>query len=79
MSKYNVVYFLTVNYAEGKGAIFLTKEESHQVLGGGHITLSEIDGWEEFYYTNKVRTRRFYDFSSYFKRNGRVSTTNKIT
>ena len=47
MSKYNFIYLLSVNYAEGKGTIFLTKEESHQVLGCSHIALSEIGEWVE--------------------------------
>ena len=69
MSKYNVLSLLSANYAEGKGAIFLTKEESHQVLGGGHIALSELEGWETYYediYTHKVRTRGFFDFQFTF-------------
>ena len=69
MSKYKFIYLLSVNYAEGKGAIFLTKEESHQVLGGGHIALSELEGWETYYediYTHKVRTRRFFHFQFTF-------------
>ena len=47
MSKYKFIYLLSVNYAEGKGVIFLTKEESHQVLGCSYIALSEIREWVE--------------------------------
>ena len=42
MSNYKLIYILSVNYTEGKGAMFLTKEESRQVLGCSHIALSEI-------------------------------------
>ena len=49
MSKYKFIYLISVNYAEGKGTIFLTKEESHQVLGCSHIALSEIGEWVEEY------------------------------
>ena len=63
MSKYKFIYLLSVNYVEGKGAIFLTKEESHQVLGCSHIALShvsEIGEWVEEY-NERGYSRVFHD------------------
>ena len=63
MSKYKLIYLLSVNYTEGKGAMFLTKEESHQVLGCSHIALSEIGEWVEWVEEDTKRgyNRVFHD------------------
>ena len=51
---FSVLFLFTAQHVECNGAIFLSKEESHVVLKGGHHALSELEGWEEYYYTNKV-------------------------